>query len=229
MTIKRLTVAIDGPAGAGKSTVARLVATALGYAYIDTGAMYRAIAWKALREGCALTNEPALTRLAEDTVVEFLQAGEGTQRVLVDGADVSESIRLPEVTQYSSPVSAVSGVRRALVAQQRRLGEGGGVVMEGRDIGTVVFPNAEVKVLLTASVEERARRRAGEMVAKGIDADVKVVEAEIRERDSRDSSRQDSPLRAADDAVTVGTDGLTIGQVVERILTLCRERGGLPQ
>src|SRR2546422_683601 len=150
----KLTIAIDGPSGAGKSTVAKRVGGALGYTYIDTGAMYRAVAWKGLATGVPLEDEAGTIPLAGSTSITFAQGGPG-QRVLADGEDVTEAIRSPEVTRLSSPVSAIPGVRRALVARQQAMGAGGGVVMEGRDIGTVVFPQAELKVFLTASEEER--------------------------------------------------------------------------
>jgi len=222
--VRRLTIAIDGPAGAGKSTAAKRVASALDYTYIDTGAMYRAVAWKALREGVPPEDEAGLTRLAQKMRIEFAPGQDGVQRLLVDGEDVTEAIRTPEVTRLSSPISAIPGVRRVLVAQQQAMGADGGVVMEGRDIGTVVFPNAEIKVFLTASDEERARRRWLELTAKGENVTQEEILAQQRERDTRDSSRADSPLRPAPDAVTLVSDGIPIEEVVERILQLCRER-----
>lgn len=217
-----LRVAIDGPAGAGKSTVARRVAAALGATYVDTGAMYRAIAWKSLQEGIPVEDEDGLARLAETTEIVFEPAPDGSQRIRVDGVDVTEAIRSPEVTRLSSPVSAVAGVRRALVRRQQQMAARGSVVMEGRDIGTVVLPDAEIKVFLTASPRERARRRLAELQAKGIHASLEEILLQQRERDERDSSRSSSPLKQARDAVLLDTDGLTVDEVVERILALAR-------
>jgi len=220
-----LTIAIDGPAGAGKSTVAKSVAAALGYTYIDTGAMYRSVALRAIEDGIDPTDSERIGRLAEAVRIEFAQDALGGQRVLADGRDVTAEIRSPEATRLSSPVSAVPAVRRALVALQREMGRAGGVVMEGRDIGTVVFPNAEVKVFLTATDGERAARRWRELHERGEAVSIDDVLAQQRERDARDSSREDSPLRPADDAVIVDSDRLTIEQVTERILDIATRRG----
>ena len=222
--MSRITIAIDGPSGAGKSTTARGIAAALGYTYIDTGAMYRAIAWKGLQEGIPLEDEEATTRLAESTRITFESAPGGHQRVFVDGTDVTEAIRSPEVTRLSSPVSAIPGVRRVLVRQQQEMGAGGGVVMEGRDIGTVVFPDAELKVFLTASDEERARRRWKEAQSRGQSLTFEEVLAMQRERDARDSSRETSPLRPAADSVTLVSDGMNLEEVIDRILEFVHER-----
>ncbi len=221
--MRRPIVAIDGPAGSGKSTVARMVADNLGYLYIDTGAMYRAVAWKVLRSGIPQSDHKAITGLAKKLDIR-LERLDGEQRVLADGEDVTESIRTPEATRLSSPVSAIRGVRDRLVELQRKIGEKGGVVMEGRDIGTVVFPDAEVKVFLTASANERARRRTEELKAKGIEADVQQIAAEIAERDLRDSSRADAPLRQAVDAVLIETDRMTAEEVAARIVELHNEK-----
>ena len=212
-------IAIDGPAGAGKSTVAKLVAAALGYLYIDTGAMYRAVALAALRRGIAVDDAPALTKLAQEISIE-LENEAGDYRVYCDGEDVSAAIRTAEVGNAASPVSAVPGVREALVAAQQRLGARGCVVMDGRDIGTKVLPQAECKVFLTASIEERARRRALELAAKGQDADIEQVRRDMEERDARDSSRAHSPLLQAADAVLLDSSDMTIKQVVEHVLQL---------
>ncbi|MCL6518382.1 MAG: (d)CMP kinase [Armatimonadetes bacterium] len=215
---RRISIAIDGPAGAGKTTVAKEVARRLGLRYIDTGAMYRAVAWKSLEKGIPLSDEEAIVDMVAKVKIDF-PMGDGS-RIFVDGKDVSEEIRSPEVTRLSSPVSAISGVRKHLVAQQRRLASGGGVVMEGRDIGSVVLPNAEVKIFLTASVEERARRRYAEMKAAGISVDIETLKREIEERDHRDSTRADSPLTKVPGAVEINSDELTVDQVVERILEI---------
>ncbi len=218
-------VAIDGPAGAGKSTIAKMVAERLGYTYVDSGAMYRAVAVTATSKGVSTQDPAALTALAESLNIRF-EKRQGINTILVDGMDLTDAIRSPEASRLSSVVSAVPGVRRSMVAAQRKMAGTGGIVMEGRDIGTVVFPDARVKVFLTASARERARRRTLELRAKGLDADVDAVEREIQERDHRDTTRADSPLRAASDAVAVDTDGLSIEQVVESVLAVCRERLG---
>lgn len=215
-----IVVAIDGPAGAGKSTVAKMAAQRLGYLYIDTGAMYRAVACKVWKDSIPVSDPGKITCTAKKLDIK-LKNTENGQRVYSDGEDVTEAIRTVEVTRLSSPVSAVPGVRNRMVELQRKMAEDEtGVVMEGRDIGTVVFPDARVKIFLTASVEERARRRTAEMLAKGMQADIKQVETEIRERDLRDSTRDSAPLRQAKDAVMLNTDGLTIEQVVDRIISI---------
>jgi len=212
-------VAIDGPAGSGKSTVARLLSQALALTYVDTGAMYRAVALACLRAGVPLTDQAQVVDVAQRARIHF--GGESpNQRVLLDGEDVTEAIRDPDVTRLSSPVSAVSGVRRALVAHQRALAASGGVVMEGRDIGTVVLPEADLKVFLTASIGERARRRRLDLAEKGIEIGAEEVAAQIEERDQRDSTRADSPLRPAADAIIIDTDRLTVADVVARIVDL---------
>jgi len=216
--LRKPIIAIDGPAGSGKSTVAREVARRLGYVYIDTGAMYRAVAWRAIVEGIPITRPDAITALAERMDISFRRVD--GQRVIADSTDVTEAIRTPEVTQLSSPVSAIEGVRKRLVEMQREMGEGGGVVMEGRDIGTVVFPDAEIKIFLTASDDERARRRAAELEANGVSVDIELVAREMRERDLRDSTREHAPLRQADDAVRIDTDGMSIEDVVRAVLDI---------
>jgi cytidylate kinase len=220
---RRISVAIDGPAGAGKTTIAREVARRLGCKYVDTGAMYRAVAWKSIELGIPLSDEDAIVEAAGKILIDFAE-GDGS-RIYVDVVDVSEAIRTPEVTKLSSPVSAISGVRKCLVEQQRRLAGDGGVVMEGRDIGSVVLPDAEVKVFLTASVDERARRRYAEMRAAGQDVDLEALKHDIEERDRRDSTRADSPLVKVSDAHAVNTDGLSIEEVVDRVMELCRRAG----
>lgn len=217
--MRRPIVAIDGPAGAGKSTVAKGVADRLGYLYIDTGAMYRAIAWRVVKACVPLTDHNAILAVALKTEVT-LETTDGEQRVFADGEDVTSAIRTPEATHASSPVSAIPGVRKRLVELQRKLGSEGGVVMEGRDIGTVVFPDAEVKVFLTASAKERARRRVDQMKQMGVEADLEKTAAEMRERDLRDSSRATAPLVQAADAVLLDTDGMTVEQVIDAIVSI---------
>jgi len=216
--VNKPVVAIDGPAGVGKSTVARLVAVKLGYAYVDTGAMYRSVALKAVRAGIRAEDSSAIARLADLKFV--FETVDGSQRVFADGEDVTEAIRTQEVTALVSPISSIPEVRAKLVAAQRAMGGDGAVVMEGRDIGTVVFPEARVKVFLTASPEARARRRTLELRAKGIAADEQTIADEIRQRDARDSSREHSPLMAAPDAVLIDTDDKNIDQVVAEVLAI---------
>lgn len=223
-----MSIAIDGPAGAGKSTVSKLVALRLGLQYVDTGAMYRGVALAALRRGVNPDDEPQLTAIADDMEFSFKverpSENDLVIRVFTDGEEVTKEIRAPECGNMASRVSAVSGVRRALVAQQKHMGAAGGVVMEGRDIGSVVMPGAPVKIFLTASAEERARRRTLELEQKGTPQPFELVLAEIRERDHRDSTRADSPLKPAPDSVTVTTDGMSITQVVEEIVRIAESK-----
>jgi cytidylate kinase len=220
-SIEKISIAIDGPAGAGKSTIAKLLALRLGLQYVDTGAMYRAVGLKALRLGVSPEDEARLSEIAAATHfsfrVETPSPGELINRVFADGEEVTEEIRRPEVGGMASKVSTVSGVRRVLVAGQKKMGAAGGVVMEGRDIGNVVLPAAEVKIFLTASAEERARRRFLELEEKGMPQPYEKVLADIRERDERDCTRADSPLCPAPGCVTVDTDGKSIEQVVAEI------------
>ena len=211
-------IAIDGPAGAGKSTVAKIVAEKLGYTYIDTGAMYRGVAWKTLRDDKDAPDE-AILRAVHDIDVRLACTESGT-RVTVDGTDVTAEIRTPEVTHIVSRVAALGPVREKMVELQRAMAADGAVVMDGRDIGTNVLPNADVKIFLTASVEERARRRYDEMVAKGYAVDFDELKDEIASRDKQDSERAISPLRQAEDAVLLDSTALTIDEVVARILEL---------
>lgn len=220
---KRLTIAIDGPSGAGKSTVARRLASLFGYTYIDTGAMYRAAALRGLQAGVPLEDIAETAALTEAMQLTFLPSENDTQRVLMNGEDVTEQLRTAEVTRLSSPVSAIPGVRKVLVALQQAMGTGGGVVMEGRDIGTVVFPKADVKVFLTASEEERARRRWRERAAKGDTVTLEEILLQQRERDTRDSSRADSPLQPAPDAVVLDSDHMDFDSVVNWISDRCQE------
>src|SRR5215831_9295986 len=215
-----LIIAIDGPAGAGKSTAARAVARRLGYLFINTGAMYRAVAWKALREDVSLDDAGAVGRLARESLIEL--AGDvDSMRVLIDGRDITDEIVTPQVGQAASIVSTISAVRRALVARQQQMGRAGGVVMEGRDIGTQVFPDAEVKIYLDASSEARAERRHTEDLAKGIHSgSLHATQAELEERDLRDKTRADSPLVQAEDAIYIDSSGLTVEEVVEKIMII---------
>jgi CMP/dCMP kinase len=219
----RLIIAIDGPAGAGKSTVARAVASRLGYLYIDTGAMYRSVALKALREELDLNDAAALAAVANRVKIR-LENVDGATRVWLDGEDVTREIRRPEVTEAASRVSTVPEVREAMVRQQRLWGAEGGVVMEGRDIGSVVFPEADVKLFLDASQEERARRRAVELTTQGMAVSAETVVQQMAQRDARDTEREASPLVRAPDALLLLTDGLSADEVVERVLQRCREK-----
>ena len=217
-------VAIDGPAGAGKSTIARRVADSTGFTYIDTGAMYRAVALHALREEMDVEDDAdAIGDLAGRLRFEFRQVGD-EQHLFVDGEDVERAVRTPEVGNLSSPVSAIPAVREHLVAAQRRMAEREPVVMEGRDIGTVVFPDALLKIFLTASAEERARRRYEQRIEQGEEADYEQILADQRARDQRDRTREIAPLRKADDAVEIDSDPLTIDEVVGRVMELLEDR-----
>lgn len=222
MNAQKPVIAIDGPAGAGKSTIAKLVAGKLGYIYIDTGAMYRSVAWKFLQTGKPFSPE-LVEKLAQEMVIAFKPEA-NANRVFVDGTEVTEAIRSPKVTAVVSKVSAVGGVRAEMVNQQRRMGEAGGVVMDGRDIGTVVFPHAQVKIFLTASVKERAMRRYKEMLAKGEKIDLAELEKQIAFRDKQDSEREIAPLKQADDAEFLDTSDMTIDEVAEHILKAVQEK-----
>jgi cytidylate kinase len=222
-------VAIDGPAGAGKSTVARRLADALGFVLVDTGAMYRVVALAAKQAGVAWTDGDGVSRLADELVARGALAFERDPargvRVRLDGADVSDAIRTPDVGMGASTVSAFKGVRDALLELQRQAGRGGGVVLEGRDIGTVVFPDAEVKFFLTARPEVRAKRRHDELVAKGQNATFDETLADVLRRDEQDTTRAVAPLKQADDAVFVDSSDATIDETVERMATRVRQRG----
>lgn len=224
--LKRLTIAIDGPAGAGKSTVAQKVAKTLGYVYIDTGAMYRSITWKALHEGVDFANHEAIAEIARLTTIALIPPADltGKQHVLVDGHDVTAEIRLPEVSQRVSGVASLPAVREVLTAQQQAMGAAGGVVMDGRDIGTVVFPLAEAKIFLTASTTERARRRWAELMSQGIHVPFDELERDILARDVADSQRAVAPLRVAEDAVMLDSDERTPDVVVQMILAIVEEK-----
>jgi CMP/dCMP kinase len=220
-------IAIDGPAGSGKSTVARGVARRLGFTYLDSGAMYRAVTLAALEAGADLDDGPALGRLAAEARIELRERDHDYVQVALDGRDVSERIREPAVTAASSRVAAHSEVRAAMLEKQRELIAAGDYVVEGRDIGTVVAPDALVKAFLTADPAERARRRAAELRRRGLEAQAEDVRRAIEERDRLDSTRSAAPLRAAEDAVVIDTTDLEADQVVERVLELVkRARAG---
>jgi len=214
---KKISIAIDGPAGSGKSTVARRVAGELGLLYVDTGAMYRAITLKALRNNISFYDEEALGELAEKTRLDFLLTADGSYHIIMDKEDVNEDIRSMEVNEGVSFVATVKKVREVLVKRQREFGARGGVVMEGRDIGLVVLPQAEWKFFLTASLPERARRRRDELQGKGLAVSLPEVEANLRRRDEIDSKRKVNPLRPAADAVHLDTTALSIEEVVDEI------------
>jgi cytidylate kinase len=217
----RLIVAIDGPSGAGKGTVARAVAAHLGYRHVDTGAMYRAVAWNAVRHGVDLQNEPAVAALASGSVIDVSDGA-----VTVDGHDVKTAIRTPEIDAAAAAVARLPKVRQVLIVQQRAMGATGGVVMEGRDIGTVVFPDADVKVYLDASPEERARRRATDVAhaaGRGTTAVAEVASA-LEARDNSDRTRAASPLKEAPGALRIDTTGVSIDEVVTRVLSLVKGR-----
>jgi cytidylate kinase len=217
-----LIIAIDGPSGAGKGTVARTLAARLGYTHVDTGAMYRAVAWKAGHEGIDLADEDAVTAIAEAAVFELGAV------VTVDGHDITRAIRTPEMDAAAGIVARHPKVRASLVRRQRDYARAGGLVMEGRDIGTVVFPGADVKVFLDASAEERARRRASDAAhASSRDARLEAVATALAERDRLDSTRKTSPLAMADDAVRIDTTGMPIDDVVETVLALVRAKARL--
>lgn len=215
----KLQIAIDGPASAGKSTVAKLVAKKLGYVYCDTGAMYRATTYAAKKNHVAYDDDQGLKEMLEKTEIRFVPA-EPEQKVFVNEIEVTKTIRLPEIANNVSTVSAQKSVRADLTERQRMIAEQGGIVMDGRDIGTTVLPNAEVKIFLVASVHERAVRRFKENVEKGIDTPLDVLEKEIEERDYKDSHRKISPLTQAKDAVLVDTTSLSIEEVVAKIMEI---------
>ena len=221
--LKGIKIAIDGPAAAGKSTIAKMTAEKLGYTYIDTGAMYRALAHKALQEGISITDGYSLEKLLLRTEIVLVPTNLG-QDVLMDGKNVSEEIRSSKVTAAVSAVATHQGVRMLMVKKQRLLAEQFGVVMDGRDIGTDVLPNAELKVFMTASVDERAQRRHTENIKRGIDSSIEKLTQEISDRDRADSERAVSPLRQADDAIFIDTTSMSIEEVAAKICSLAKER-----
>ena len=231
--MRKLIIAIDGPVGSGKSTVAQLVAQMLDYVYVDTGAMYRALALKAHRKGIALdyvegennegSNEETLTLLAGETHID-LRNENGQQKILLDGQDVTTEIRAREISKAASKIAVIPGVRRVLVAEQRRAGQLGGVVMEGRDVGTIVFPDADLKIYLTASPDVRAERRWREHQQRGDKVDLAGTLEEVRERDLRDVERKTSPLKRAEDAVLVDSSAMPIPEVARLIVLLAKDK-----
>jgi cytidylate kinase len=222
---KRLTIAIDGPSGAGKSTVGRALAKRLRYLYIDTGAMYRAVALKVKEKALVLGDESKLSALVSSLHITFVGKGKETA-VLCNGKDVTKAIRSPEMSRLASDVSKKKVVREALVRKQREMAMGGGVVLEGRDIGTVVFPDAEIKFYLDANTEERGRRRFKELVEKGMKVDFNDTLEEVRKRDDNDMNRAISPLRKAEDAFSIDSTGRTVEEIVEEMASRVKARQG---
>jgi cytidylate kinase len=219
--MRKVVIAIDGPSGVGKGTVARTIASELGYRHVDSGAMYRAVGWKALRAGVSLDDDEAIGRIAEQSWIDV----SGTA-VAMDGLDLTRAIRTPEIDRAAASVARLPKVRAALVERQRQLGAGGGIVMEGRDIGTVVFPRADVKLYLDASPEERARRRANDPAHSAASTSVSEVVTALAARDELDRTRTASPLHAAEDAVVIDTTGKTASEVVDEVLAVIRGKAG---
>lgn len=215
-------IAIDGPAGAGKSTIAKMAAKMLNYIYIDTGAMYRATAWKVLQKYTVPVTTEQINSVLDDIHIELSYDVNGTMLIKVNDTDVSKAIRTPEVTALVSQVAAVPEVREKMVALQRQMAQKGHVLMDGRDISTCVLPNADLKIYLTASADERANRRAKEMCQKGYHVDVKQIKEDIIARDKADSQREISPLRQADDAILLDTTNLTIDEVLQTIIQMAK-------
>ena len=213
--MKNLIIAIDGPSGAGKGTLARSLALRLGYRHVDTGAMYRAVAWKAAHDGLSLDDDPAVSAVAAAAALDQVDG-----RITIDGHDVTRAIRTPAIDQAAASVARLRGVRDVLVGRQRALGAGGGVVMEGRDIGTVVFPDADMKIYLDASAEERARRRTSDPSHSGGQGGLAHVQSELVARDKTDATRAVAPLTLASDAVYLDTTTMPIEVVVDRVMTL---------
>ncbi|MBV6395376.1 MAG: Cytidylate kinase [Anaerolineales bacterium] len=217
-------IAIDGPAASGKSTIGKRLADSLGYLFFDTGVMYRAVTWLALQQRINIHDEGAVTRLTEETHIEVAPASQSDGRacdVHIEGRDITWEVRAPQVEAQVSVVSAYAGVRSALSQQQRRIGQRGKVVMVGRDIGTVVLPEADLKIYLDASAEERSRRRYEEILARGGEADYEEILAKVRERDRIDSTRAVAPLRPAEDAILIHSDGMRAEDVFQQVLILC--------
>lgn len=222
--MKKLIVAIDGPAGSGKSTVTHLLARKLGYVHIDTGALYRAIALRAKDLGASYEDGSEMGKVARESKLEFQWLNDERNHIFLDGKNISTLIRTPEISMAASKISAFSEVRQALLGLQREMGKGGGVVLEGRDIGTVVFPDAHIKFFLNASVESRARRRMVELEDKGIYLGFEEVKNQVIERDRGDTERKVAPLKKAADAIEVDTTNMTVEQVVETLASFVAER-----
>ncbi|WP_147804809.1 (d)CMP kinase [Alkalicoccus halolimnae] len=218
-----INVAIDGPAGAGKSTVAKLLAAKLSFVYIDTGAMYRALTWKAKEDNVDYHDEVSLTKLLEKMDLE-LKYEQGGVKIILGGKDITEAVRSPEVTNNVSYVARHARIRDYMVMKQQELAAKGKTVMDGRDIGTAVLPEAAVKFFLTASVQERAERRYLEQTEKGIESDIELLKEEISKRDRLDTERKTAPLKKADDALEIDTTNMSIDEVVERLLTITQEQ-----
>ena len=218
-----MNVAIDGPAGAGKSTVAKLVAETLNYIYIDTGAMYRALTYKALNDNINLDDQLALKNTLDELEIKF-ENRQKRQLIYVNGVDVTEDIRTARVTNHVSILATHKDIRLEMVKRQQQLAENGGTVMDGRDIGTHVIPDAEVKIYLTASVDERAKRRHDENIDKGQSSNLQKIKEDIQERDQRDMEREVAPLKKAKDAIELDTSFMSIEEVVQSILTMVKER-----
>ncbi|MFC5448062.1 (d)CMP kinase [Paenibacillus aestuarii] len=222
----KFNIAIDGPAGAGKSTIARLVAGALGFVYVDTGAMYRAVTWKVQQEGLSPDQESEVIALANRMRIELVPTAEG-QQVYVDGVDVTKAIRTIAITDHVSQIASIGAIRELLVAMQKQMAVSKGIVMDGRDIGTHVIPDAELKIFLTASVSERAERRFKEMQSSGTcTMTLEELAQDIARRDQLDQNREISPLRRADDAILMDSTSMTINEVVDEILGLCKSKVG---
>jgi cytidylate kinase len=220
---KRLTIAIDGPSGAGKSTVAKALSKRLGYLYTDTGAMYRTVALRAKEKGISPENESALSQLAESLYITFVTEGEQTH-IFCDGEEMTEAIRTPEISRLASTISRQKEVREALVRMQREIGKEGGVILEGRDIGTVVFPDADVKFYLDAENDERARRRYHEMVQKGVNVNLKETQEDLAQRDHSDMHRSHSPLKKANDAVFIDSTHRSVAEIVEEMVRVVKAK-----
>ncbi|HPL54164.1 MAG TPA: (d)CMP kinase [Bacillota bacterium] len=214
-------IAIDGPAGAGKSTIAKMLARSIGYTYIDSGAMYRAITLKVLRENIPLERVDRIINLTEETDIDFME-----NSIYLDGKVVDKEIREENVNMNVSYVSAIPGVRRLMVAQQRKISQDKNVVMDGRDVGTVIFPSADIKLFITASVDERAKRRFIEMEQKGYDVEIQDIKLQIEKRDHIDSTRSDSPLKAAFDSIIIDTTGKNIEEVFNEVISIVKSKGG---
>lgn len=217
--MRKLIIAIDGPSGAGKGTVARAIAAELGYRHVDSGAMYRAVGWKALRDGVPLDDDGAVARVASGSTIDITPTA-----VVIDDVDVTRAIRTPEIDRAAASVARLPTVRAILVDRQRAMGAAGGIVMEGRDIGTVVFPRADLKIYLDAAADERARRRATDPAHSGVPTAVADVATLLQERDRSDSTRAASPLYAAPDATVIDTTGTPVGEVVSAVMTLVEKK-----